>query len=89
MPRVSFTDNLKRHINCESQTVDATTVKQALDIVFSSNEVLRGYVLDDQGRLRQHMLIAIDGELISDRIRLSDTVRENSEIYVIQALSGG
>ena len=35
------------------------------------------------------MLIAIDGELITDRIRLSDAVKPDSEIHVIQALSGG
>ena len=89
MPSVYFTENLKRHINCDSQQVNAKTVKQALDVVFSGNEVLRSYVLDDQGRLRQHMLISIDGELISDRVRLTDAIGESSEIYIIQALSGG
>ena len=89
MPRVTFTENLKRHIDCPPREVQASTVKEALEIVFSENIALRGYVLDDQGRLRQHMLIAIDGEFISDRLYLSDTVHENSEIFVAQALSGG
>ena len=89
MPRVVFTDNLKRHIECPPRAVDAATVKQALDAVFGDNPALRGYVLDDQGRLRRHMLIAVDGEFISDRIALSDPVKETSEIYVAQALSGG
>lgn len=89
MPRVIFTENLKRHIDCPPQEVKASTVKEALDIIFSDNIALRGYVLDDQGRLRQHMMIAVDGEFISDRLKLSDTVNENSEIFIAQALSGG
>jgi hypothetical protein len=50
---------------------------------------LRGYVLDDQGALRHHMMVFVDGEPIRDRARLSDLVRPTSEVYVMQALSGG
>ncbi|WP_455221554.1 MoaD/ThiS family protein [Kaarinaea lacus] len=89
MPRVTFTENLKRHVHCPPQEVNGSTVKEALEQVFSGNTALRGYVLDDQGRLRKHMLIAVDGEFIADRLKLSDPVNENSEIYVAQALSGG
>jgi hypothetical protein len=46
-------------------------------------------VLDDQGRLRQHVNIFIDGVMIKDRNHLSDPFQENSEIYIMQALSGG
>ena len=49
----------------------------------------RGYVLDEQGRLRQHVAVFIGGELIRDRTRLSDTVAANQDIFVMQALSGG
>jgi hypothetical protein len=50
---------------------------------------LRSYLLDDQERLRQHVSVFIDGELIVDRERLTDAVAPASEIYVVQALSGG
>ncbi len=89
VPTVAFTENLKRHITCPAAEVEATTVREALDAVFSDHEQLRGYVLDDQNRLRQHMVIFIDGQPITDRNRLSDAVTESSEIYVMQALSGG
>jgi len=89
MPRVIFTENLKRHVHCPPLEVTGSTVKEALEQVFSRNTALRGYVLDDQGRLRKHMLIAVDGEFITDRQKLSDPVSENSELYVAQALSGG
>jgi len=89
MPRVVFTENLNRHVNCPAQQVQAGTVRDALDAVFAQNPILRGYVLDDQGRLRKHMLVAVDGHIINDRQSMSDTVDEASEIYVAQALSGG
>ena len=64
-------------------------MRAALDAVFRDNPSLRSYILDDQGRLRRHMLIAVDGELIQDRIGLSDKTSTQSEVYVMQALSGG
>jgi sulfur-carrier protein len=50
---------------------------------------LRGYVLDDQGALRRHVAIYVNGRPISDRARLTDAVAQDDEIYVFQALSGG
>lgn len=61
----------------------------ALREVFSGNPKLRGYVLDDQGRLRRHVLVFVDNERIKDRTGLSDPVAKNSEVFVMQALSGG
>lgn len=89
MPIVSFTQNLRRHVDCPSTAVNGKTVRDALEAVFVSHEQLRGYVLDDQGRLRRHMLVAVDGVMVNDRVDLADPVEPDSEIYVIQALSGG
>jgi len=69
--------------------VSGTTLRQALDAYFQDNERARSYVLDEQGRLRQHMVIFIDAEGVRDRDGLSDEVRPDSVIDVIQALSGG
>ena len=60
-----------------------------LDGYFSENERARGYVLDEQGKIRQHMVVFIDGELVRDRDTLSDPVKPESMVDVIQALSGG
>jgi hypothetical protein len=50
---------------------------------------VRDYVLDEQGHVRRHVHIYVDGQRISDRERLSDPVTPVSEIFVLQALSGG
>ena len=89
MPTVAFTPNLQRHLDCPEVLVAADTVAAALEAVFRDHPQLRGYVLDEQGRLRQHVAVFVGGEVIRDRVRLSDTVAANQDIFVMQALSGG
>jgi len=89
MPTVSFTANLQRHVECPTVRVDGRTVRDVLDHVFAANERARSYVLDDQGALRKHMIVFVDGKAVADRARLSDAVPESGEVYVMQALSGG
>jgi sulfur-carrier protein len=86
---VSFTPNLERHVECPTQAAPGDSVRAVLDAVFAANPRLRCYVLDEQGALRRHMMVFVDGQQIEDRERLSDPVRPASEIYVMQALSGG
>lgn len=89
MAYVSFTANIQRHVACPPAEVPGRTVREVLDAVFAENPRARGYVLDDQGALRKHMVIFIDGGTIRDRSALTDAVGDDAELYVMQALSGG
>jgi molybdopterin synthase sulfur carrier subunit len=89
MARVTFTSNLRRHVDCPIVEAEGRTVREVLDIVFASNDRLRSYVLDDQAALRKHMTILVDGQRLRDLEKLSDTVTPTTQIYVLQALSGG
>ena len=89
MARVVFTKNLQRHVPCPPTTAPGRTVREVLDMVFAENTRLRGYVVDERGSLRKHMTIFVDGQILLDRRSLSDEVGPDSEIYVMQALSGG
>ena len=89
MPRVVFTSNLQRHVSCPETPVTAGTVRTALAQVFATQPQARGYVLDEQGHLRKHVVVFVDGQRVRDRELLSDPVREASEVYVMQALTGG
>jgi sulfur-carrier protein len=89
MARVTFTQNIQRHVACPDMEAPGVTVRDVLDAVFTLNPRARGYVLDDQAALRRHMAIFVDGVLIKDRTGLADTVGETSTIAVFQALSGG
>ncbi len=89
MPLVVFTSNLQRHVNCPETQVAAGTVRTALAQVFAAQPQARGYVLDEQGHLRKHVVVFVDGQRVRDREQLSDAVRDSSEVYVMQALTGG
>ncbi len=89
MAVVNFTQNLRRHLEVPPAEVTAETVREALDRVFETNPRLRGYVLDDQGRLRKHVVVFVNGEMVADRVGLGDTIGGGAEIFVMQALSGG
>ena len=89
MATVRFTRNIQRHVECPTREASGPTLREVLDHYFRDNERARGYVLDEQGKVRQHMIVFIDGEMALDRERLSDQVKENSLVDVIQALSGG
>jgi hypothetical protein len=89
MARVHFTANLRRHVDCASMAADGETVREVLACVFATQDRLGTYVLDDQGALRKHMTILVDGQRIRDLERLSDAVGPSSDVWVMQALSGG
>lgn len=89
MPKVSFTPALRRFLSVPSQDAEGATVAQALAAVFASHPKVRGYVLDDQGAVRRHVAVYVNGQPLTDRIKLSDPVGARDEIFVFQALSGG
>lgn len=89
MPTVRFTRNIQRHVQCPTNEVPGGTVREVLDSYFRAHEQARGYVLDDQGRLRQHMAIFIDGNQIQDRENLGDRITGDAVVDLVQALSGG
>ncbi|UTW11187.1 MoaD/ThiS family protein [Marinobacterium rhizophilum] len=89
MATINFTSHLQRYLDCPPLTVSAATVHEALSEAFAGNVRLAGYILDDQQRLRKNVVIFVDGQQIQDRRHLSDRLGPNSEIYILQALSGG
>ena len=89
MPKVVFTANIQRLVECPDCIADGKDVRTVLDSVFNANPRARSYILDDQAALRKHIAVFVDRVLVRDRIRLSDPVPENGTVYVMQALSGG
>ncbi len=89
MPRVVFTENIQRHVDCPPTSADGNTVREVLDVIFAGNPRARGYVLDEHGAVRKHMIVFLNGRMVQDRSKLSDQVSPDDEIYVMQSLSGG
>jgi hypothetical protein len=71
-------------LDCPGATVGAV-----LDAVFAQHPGLRGYVLDERGALRRHLALFVDGEALRPKSDLGRAIGENTELHVMQALSGG
>jgi sulfur-carrier protein len=90
MATVRFTYALKKFFpNIGDIHANGKTLRDILAEVESKHPKIKNYLLDDQGKLRDHVNIFIDGVLILDRKNLTDQFTPDSEIYIMQALSGG
>ncbi len=90
MPTVKFTYALKRFFpGLKEVPAGGQSFPEIFREIEKQYPGLSNYVLDERGSLRKHVNIFIDGKMINDRKTLSDPLTLGSEIYIIQALSGG
>lgn len=89
MAQLVFTQQLSRFAEVSEVTTPALVLRDALTAAFALNPRLQGYVLDEQGHLRFHVVIFIDGQRVRDHMRLDEVLQPDSQIHVLQALSGG
>ena len=77
---------LKRLAGDRSQhTIDGATVDELLRAIEQEHPAARGWILDEQGVLRRHINVFVNGELVAQ-----DThVETEDKIDVLPALSGG
>jgi hypothetical protein len=64
-------------------------VREVLDAVFAAYPALRGYVTDERGALRHHVVAFVNDEPVRDKRGLGEPVPADAQVYVFQALSGG
>lgn len=89
MATVHFTANLRRLVDCPTDTATGGTVATVLDTYFAAHPEVRRYILDDTGRLRRHIAVFVNNDHVTDREELADPVAPDDEVHVLQALSGG
>lgn len=89
MARIAFTRHLETVGPTESAVYPGATVGELIDAVAAEYPRLKAYVLDDQGRVRKHIAIFVDGVLRPRETALSLAVTDSSDVYVFHALSGG
>lgn len=89
MPRIEFTSHLARHLKVSGVDVAPLSLQAAMDDAFQQEPKLRGYILDDQNAIRQHVAFFVDGVLLRDREQWDVPLKAESQVYVMQALSGG
>lgn len=89
MPRVAFTTHLRKVAPTRQVEVAGDCLGAALEPVFADFPKLRAYVVDEQNRLRKHVVIFLNGERLATGDWPHRAVTKTDEIYVLQALSGG
>jgi molybdopterin converting factor small subunit len=91
MARVQFTGHLKRYFPelASGQPCAAATVSELVITLDRRHPGLRSYLLEDDGSLRKHVNIFVGKELVRDRARLTDPLKDDDEVFILQALSGG
>jgi hypothetical protein len=89
MAELHFTSWLRELVPNGPLQADGGTVGDALAQAFAQLPHLRGYLLDEQGRLRKHVCIFADGQRLPQAAALEHRIGPQSRLYVMQALSGG
>jgi hypothetical protein len=89
MAQVHFTSWLREVVPNGPIDADGRTVGEALTALWAKEPHARGYVLDDQGRLRKHVCIFADGTRLQHAAALGHPIKRDTQLYVMQALSGG
>lgn len=67
----------------------AATLAELLQALFEHSPRLRGYVVDEHGRVRHHVTLFVDGQVVASKTDLGQALAADSELYIMQALSGG
>ena len=84
-PLVELANNRRQvRVDGNAQTIDA-----ALSLLWRECPAVRDRVITERGEVRQHINIFIDGENIRDCGGLGARTRENAEIVILPAVSGG
>ena len=89
MATIAFTSHLRAVGPIQEEACPGATLGEMLDALHPSYPRLKAYVLDDQGRIRKHIAIFIDGVMTARDGALTRPLDGSSHVYVFQALSGG
>ena len=90
MARVKCTNHLQRFFpDLTEVELEGTTVATVIDELNRRFPGIADYIVDEQGALRKHVNIFIGEEPVRDRLRLQDDIGPNTQVLILQALSGG
>lgn len=92
MPHVEMTQHLYRffpQLDNRELEVPAGPVINALLVINDIAPGFTDYLLDDNGALRRHVNMSINGKMIIDKATLTDKIPESGTVYIFQALTGG
>ena len=87
---VKFSAHLKRFVDLpDSFEATGSSVRDVVDQLESNFKGISGYILHENGKLRQHVNLFLDERMVLDREGLTDPIDDVKTVFVMQALSGG
>ena len=89
MVTVEFAASLRRHVECAPQSVAPGTLREVLESALRAAPELEHYVFDDQRAVRKRVAVFVNGEMVRERIRLTQRLGAGERVLVIQSLTGG
>lgn len=72
-----------------SMTVRAATVGEAFKRIDAVEPGVRDHLVDEAGKIRPMVRIALRGEMLVNRGALGARLRNGDEIVILQSLAGG
>jgi len=89
MAHLEVAPALQRHAAVPPLTIPVASLQSLLSQAFAQQPALQSYVLDDQGYVRKHVAVFVNGRLLHDRKHLDVPLGADDRVYIAQALSGG
>lgn len=89
MPTITCTSRLRDVGPQQAEQFAGHTVREVLAQARQHYPRLNDYLLDDQGAVRQHVAIFVDGQSLPRDQVLDVPLNPDADIYLMQALSGG
>ena len=84
MLKITFTRALERFVRAPPAAVEGATVGEVLDAVFADQPTLRGYVLDDQGALRRHVAVYVNGAALPEHIIVAQSTSDKAPLQIVE-----
>ena len=85
MATVTLRAPLKQRVGAASLEVEGGTVAEVVRALEAQAPAIKGWVTDDQGRVRRHVNVFVNGEPATD----GDPVATDDRIDIIHAITGG
>jgi len=85
MARIVLRAPLSDMCGGRTHALDGTTVAELLKALESAHPAVEGWILDEQGLIREHINIFVNGEYGTEKT----PVQDGDRVHVLPAISGG
>jgi len=89
LARVILTSNLQNYYPEREFEMQGETVLEILNKMEKIRPHFLSYILDEHLHIRKHVNIFINSDLLQDKTNLKIKIDDDTEIHLMQALSGG